>query len=162
MSNRVVCPIFSVSNVTGEGIKILKQFISKLPFNEAAINGEDSEITGTDGQDQTPYSVIDSEFAIDSSYMVTNTGLVVGGTVTKGQIVTGQTLMLGPDKNGHFKPVIARSIQENRVDVQVISKGASTTIAIKNANKKDPPLKTSSLKKGMHLVGLNKNALNVA
>ena len=30
MADKVVCPIFSVSNVTGEGIPLLKTFISKL------------------------------------------------------------------------------------------------------------------------------------
>ena len=30
MADKVVCPIFSVSNVTGEGIPMLKTFMSKL------------------------------------------------------------------------------------------------------------------------------------
>jgi GTPase len=31
LANRTVCPIFSVSNVSGDGIPILKTFFSKLP-----------------------------------------------------------------------------------------------------------------------------------
>jgi GTPase len=45
--------------------------------------------------------------------------------------------MMGPDKNGNFKPVVVKSIHENRVEVPQAGKGASVCIQIKNANKKD-------------------------
>jgi GTPase len=41
---------------------------------------------------------IESQFMIDSAYNVIGVGLVVGGTITKGQLDVGQTLMMGPDK----------------------------------------------------------------
>lgn len=52
-----------------------------------------------------------------------NTGFVLGGTVTKGEIVLNQTLLLGPDKIGQFKPVLVKGIQENRVDIISAKKG---------------------------------------
>ena len=45
--------------------------------------------------------------------------------------------MMGPDKNGNFKPVTVRSIEENRVGVTTATKGASVCLAVKNSNKKD-------------------------
>ena len=45
--------------------------------------------------------------------------------------------MLGPDKLGTFKPIIVKSMQENRTEVQSAEKGQTVTLAIKNANKKD-------------------------
>lgn len=94
LQSRTLCPIFSISNVTGNGIELLKNFISKLPLIDVS-NDEDKEISN--GQLD---ELIDSEFVIDSQYMVKNVGLVVGGTVTKGEIALNSTLMLGPDKIG--------------------------------------------------------------
>jgi GTPase len=42
--------------------------------------------------------------------MVKNIGLVVGGTLTKGVMTLNQTLLLGPDKIGQFKPVVVKGI----------------------------------------------------
>ena len=53
---------------------------------------------------------VESEFIIDGIYNVTGIGFVVGGTIIKGTILKNQTLMLGPDKNGHFKPVTVKGI----------------------------------------------------
>lgn len=44
MPNRTICPIFSVSNVSGTGIELLKLFISKLPNIEIS-NDEDKEVS---------------------------------------------------------------------------------------------------------------------
>ena len=71
--------------------------------------------------------------------------------------------MLGPDKNGQFKPVLVRGIQENRVDTLFAKKGQSVTLNVKSLNKKDQTVKVVSFKKGMILVGLNqKMALQLA
>lgn len=47
--------------------------------------------------------IIESEFVIDSTYNVKGVGLVLGGTITKGEISLNQTLYLGPDKIGQFR-----------------------------------------------------------
>jgi len=64
---------------------------------------------------------------------------------------------MGPDKNGNFKPVTVKGIHENRVDIPHASKGASICIAVKTANKKDLPLKTKGMRKGMSLIEISKN-----
>ena len=74
----------------------------------------------------------------------------------KGQLSLNQTLWLGPDKLGGFMQVIIKGIQLNRCDMKEAIKGQSVTLAIKNANKKDPVLKSSKFRKGMSLIGLNK------
>lgn len=45
--------------------------------------------------------------------------------------------MLGPDKNGQFKTIMVKGIQENRVDILSAVKGSTVTLAIKSVNKKD-------------------------
>jgi len=69
--------------------------------------------------------------------MVNGVGVVLGGTVKKGSIVANQSYMMGPDKNGNFRPVIVKGIHENRVDILHASRGATVCIAVKTANKKD-------------------------
>lgn len=154
VQNRSVCPIFPVSNVTGEGIPIVKYFLSKIPVHFNFLQ-EDNDIAENTDFDQT----VETEFVIDGVYNVTGVGVVTGGTITRGQIELNQTLMLGPDKNGNFKAVIVKGMHSNRVDIDYAGKGETITISIKNANKKDAPIKTCHFKKGMVLVGLNKNQL---
>lgn len=66
-------------------------------------------------------------------------------------------MMIGPDKNGSFKPVLVKGIHENMVDVDSASKGQTICVAIKSVNKKDLVLKTKSFRKGMSLISVNKN-----
>lgn len=145
---RSMCPIFPVSNVSGQGIDILKKFIACLPSIQIE---DESDITPSSQWDE----LVETEFILDSRYNVKNVGLVVGGTVTRGSISLNQTLMLGPDKNGQFKTIMVKGIQENRVDILHAGKGATVTLAIKSVNKKDQNVKQSSFKKGMVLLGLN-------
>ena len=44
LPNRTICPIFCVSNVSGDGIQLLKHFIAKLPYTEMSTE-EDREIS---------------------------------------------------------------------------------------------------------------------
>lgn len=85
MQAKKMCPIFSVSNVTGDGLPGLKQFLSLLPSR-----------VNTSGQFGKPTDPV--EFFIDGIYMVTGVGLVVAGTMLAGTVEKGQSLMLGPDK----------------------------------------------------------------
>lgn len=58
------------------------------------------------------------EFYIDGIYMVTGVGVVVAGTMLAGTVRPGQTLQLGPDKTGTFKPVQVRTIHHKRTEVE--------------------------------------------
>ncbi len=63
--------------------------------------------------------------------------------------------MMGPDKNGAFKTIVVKGIQENRVDIESASKGQTVTILVKSQNKQQTVKPTRGLKKGMTLIGLN-------
>ena len=63
------------------------------------------------------------EFFIDGVYMVNGVGTVVAGTLLSGTVRPGQTLQLGPDKTGIFRPVQVRTIHHKRVEVEVAYAG---------------------------------------
>lgn len=136
-----MCPIFTVSNVTGEGIPVLKQFLTNLKTRVS--------ISGMFGTADMP-----AEFLIDGIFMVTGIGMVVSGIVRSGTIVIGQVLNLGPDSTGAFKPVVAKGIHHKRVPIEKASVGQSVSINIKCVAKKEV-LKKNSYKKGMVLVDKN-------
>ena len=92
ISSKKMCPIFSLSSVTGEGIPKLKEFLSLVTSR-----------VNTSGQFGLPTDPV--EFLIDGIYQVTGVGVVVAGTMISGTVRPGQTLQLGPDKTGIFKPV---------------------------------------------------------
>jgi elongation factor 1-alpha len=115
--SRTICPIFSISNVTGEGIESLKTFIAKLPIHYNCFGNTNDEHTEDDIDKKDPNEEIkedepqvETEYVIDGVYNVTGVGVVVGGTITKGHIGINSTLMLGPDKLGQFKPIIVKSM----------------------------------------------------
>ena len=87
MPDKVVCPIFSVSNVTGEVIPQLKSFLAILKSRVRS--------SGQFGQKTDPV-----EFLIDGFYQVRGVGIVVAGTLLAVTVVPGATLLLGPNKQG--------------------------------------------------------------
>ncbi|CDW91120.1 gtp-binding protein 1-like [Stylonychia lemnae] len=154
MPNKTICPLFPISNVTGQGVTNLKYFLSKLPYFDTSSAQIDKELS-----DSQIDEIIESELVIDSEYNVKGVGLVVGGTITKGGIVINQILYLGPDKIGQFKAVVVKGIHENRVEVNNALKGQTVCINIKSLNKKEQNLKVTSFKKGMLLVGVTQKCL---
>ena len=85
MPDKVICPIFTVSNVTGEGIPLVKKFLSILKSRVS--------LSGQFGLKTDPV-----EFLIDGFYQVRGVGVVVAGTLLAGTVVPGAVLLLGPNK----------------------------------------------------------------
>ena len=135
LTSNIVAPIFTISNVTGEGLPRLKEFLSHL----------NSRIT-ISGLFQTPSDPI--EFYIDGIYQVDGIGLVVAGTIKSGTVVPNTILNLGPDKSGQFKQVKVQSIHHKRLLVESAWAGQAVCFAIKAMNKKDQ-LKRTNFRKGM-------------
>jgi GTPase len=82
-----VTPIFSISNVNGEGLGLLKDFMSHL-YSRISMSG-------LFGKPSDPI-----EFLIDGIYQVKGVGIVVAGTLKSGTVVPNIHLQLGPDKLG--------------------------------------------------------------
>ena len=77
-----LCPIFQVSNVSGENLDLLKMFMNLLSSRQPNTDVEPSE------------------FQIDDTYSVPGVGTVVSGTNLRGTIKVNDTLLLGPDPLG--------------------------------------------------------------
>ncbi len=81
-------------------------------------------------------------------------GIVVAGTLKSGTVVPGQTLLLGPDKTGMFKPVSVKSIHHKRALVDKVYSGQAVCFNIKSLSKKEQ-LKRTTFRKGMVLLDKN-------
>jgi GTPase len=122
-----LCPIFQVSNVTGENLNLLKMFLNLLT-------------TRMTSRDDEP-----AEFQIDDTYSVPGVGTVVSGTTLKGVIRLNDTLLLGPDALGHFTPIAVKSIHRKRMVVREVRGGQTASFALKK-------IKRSQIRKGMVMV----------
>jgi len=110
MPDKMICPIFSVSNVTGAGIDKFKGFLSNLRSRV-----KDS------GQFGLPTDPV--EFLIDGFYQVKGVGLVVAGTLLSGTVKPGENLLLGPNKTGQFDIVKVNTIHHKRMDAEIALAG---------------------------------------
>jgi len=122
-----LCPIFQVSNVTGENLDYLKMFMNLLSSRSP-------------NTDECP-----AEFQIDDTYSVPGVGTVVSGTNLKGTIRINDTLLLGPDPLGHFNPIAVKSIHRKRMPVTEVKSGQTASFALKK-------IKRSQIRKGMVMV----------
>lgn len=122
-----MCPIFQVSNVSGENLDLLKMFLNLLSTRLK------SETTAP------------AEFQIDDTFSVPGVGTVVSGTLLQGTIKLNDTLLLGPDALGHFQQITVKSIHRKRMPVREVKGGQTASFSLKK-------VKRSSLRKGMVMV----------
>jgi len=114
-----ICPIFQVSNVTGECLDLVRTFLNILPHH----GHYDAE-----GQ---------FEFHVNDTFSVPFVGTVVSGIVKSGVIHTGETVLIGPDSLGQFTTTTIRSIERKRIQVPVCSAGQSASFALKRIRRKE-------------------------
>ncbi|EGW01685.1 GTP-binding protein 1 [Cricetulus griseus] len=122
-----MCPIFQISNVTGENLDLLKMFLNLLSPR-------------TSYKEEEP-----AEFQIDDTYSVPGVGTVVSGTTLRGLIKLNDTLLLGPDPLGNFLSIAVKSIHRKRMPVKEVRGGQTASFALKK-------IKRSSIRKGMVMV----------
>ncbi|XP_075255104.1 GTP-binding protein 1-like isoform X2 [Convolutriloba macropyga] len=122
-----VCPIFQISNVTGENLHLLKMFLNLLSARSL------------------PKADEPAEFQIDDIYSVPGVGTVVAGTMLRGTVNLNDVLLLGPDSLGEFVNVPIKSIQRKRLPVKFVKGGQTASFALKK-------IKRNQIRKGMVLV----------
>uniref|UniRef100_A0A7S2IQL1 Tr-type G domain-containing protein n=1 Tax=Zooxanthella nutricula TaxID=1333877 RepID=A0A7S2IQL1_9DINO len=137
------CPIFCVSNVTGEGLGPLRRFVHGMRPRLLE--------SGLFGPPAAP-----AEIHIDCVYSVTGVGIVASGLIRAGRVRPNQQLLLGPDKANQFKPVLVRSIHYKRVQAEVVESGQAATFSLRSLVKRDT-LRKTTFRKGMVLVDASLN-----
>ncbi|KIK26976.1 hypothetical protein PISMIDRAFT_28218 [Pisolithus microcarpus 441] len=126
-----ICPIFRLSNVTGEGLDYLRTFLNLLQPSEY-----DCETFAVDHP---------LEYSITEVWSVPYVGTVVNGILNSGRVKTGDAILFGPDANGHFQSTVIRSMQRKRADVFSAEAGQCVSLALKR-------VKRVSVRKGMVIV----------
>ncbi|CAO3571589.1 unnamed protein product [Mortierella alpina] len=119
-----ICPVFQVSNVTGVGLDLLKNFLNVLPISQKYNKDEPVE------------------YQITDTFSVPFVGTVVSGVVMNGIVHAGDQLYLGPDGNGAFQMVTVKSIQRKRLNVPLACAGQSASFGLKK-------IRRSTIRKGM-------------
>ncbi|EMC98482.1 hypothetical protein BAUCODRAFT_138223 [Baudoinia panamericana UAMH 10762] len=114
-----ICPIFQVSNVTGESLDLVREFLNILPHH------------GKYDVD-APF-----EFHVNDTFSVPFVGTVVSGVVKSGVVHAGDTVLVGPDSLGQFTTTTIRSIERKRIPVPACSAGQSASFALRRVRRKD-------------------------
>lgn len=117
--NHRICPIFQVSNVTGESLELVRTFLNILPHH------------GHYNID-APF-----EFLVNDTFSVPFVGTVVSGIVKSGAVHAGDPVIIGPDSLGHFRPTAIKSIERKRIGVHACSAGQSASFALKSVRRKE-------------------------
>ncbi|KAJ5370744.1 GTP-binding protein 1 [Penicillium cataractarum] len=114
-----ICPIFQVSNVTGENLELVRTFLNILPHR----GHYDQE---------APF-----EFLINDTFSVPHVGTVVSGVVKSGVIHAGDSVVVGPDSLGQFTTTTIKSIERKRIQVNACFAGQSGSFALKRVRRKE-------------------------
>jgi GTPase len=117
--SRRICPIFQVSNVTGQNLDLVRTFLNILPHH--------GHYDAT-----APF-----EFHINDTFSVPFVGTVVSGVVKSGVVHAGDHILVGPDSLGHFTQTTIRSIERKRIPVPATSAGQSASFALKRVRRRD-------------------------
>ncbi|KAL5362674.1 P-loop containing nucleoside triphosphate hydrolase protein [Aspergillus floccosus] len=114
-----ICPIFQVSNVTGENLDLVRTFLNVLPHR---------------GQ----YNVnAPFELLINDTFSVPHVGTVVSGVAKSGVIHAGDPVLVGPDSLGQFTTTTIKSIERKRIGVNACFAGQSASFALKRVRRKE-------------------------
>lgn len=130
--NQSICPIFTVSSVTGQNLDLLMKFLNVLPPLHSSNERERNMQQLTEHQ-------------IDEVYTIQGVGIVAAGTVLRGTIKEGELLLIGPTDDGQFHPVTVGSLHRNRLPCRMVTAGQSACVSLSNFD-------TCTVRKGMVVV----------
>ena len=128
-SNSIV-PMFFCSNVTGEGIDLLRMFLNLLGKRKENSNKGSKDVL----------------FNTDTVFFVTGVGVVLGGHLTMGTIKNGDKLFLGPNKVGKYDEFIVKSIHCKKTLVESVSASCYVCVSLRKITR-------SMVRKGQVLLG---------
>ncbi|KAK7582355.1 hypothetical protein V9T40_013800 [Parthenolecanium corni] len=137
-SSEQLVPIFCVSNVTGEGLELLTQFLYLL---SPGVSIKERELLEHDL----------CEYQIDETFRIPELGTVVGGLLLKGIVREGTELMLGPLDDGSYKRVKVLSMHRNKVPCKSVRASQSASVQLSES--------VDCVRKGMVLLGLGKDLI---
>ncbi|KAF8577306.1 P-loop containing nucleoside triphosphate hydrolase protein [Ramaria rubella] len=126
-----LCPIFQLSNTTGEGLDFVRTFLNLLPSSE----GDDEKFVA----DQP------LEYSVTEVWSVPYVGTVVNGILNAGRVKVGDSVLIGPDSNGNFMSSAIKSIQRKRAPVNSAEAGQCVSFALKR-------MRRTAVRKGMVIV----------
>lgn len=153
-----MCPIFQISNVTGENLDLLKMFLNLLSPRTSYREEEPAEF-----QIDDTYSVpvrgfctsreggwagtshrgrwvecggegLSGDRLIGPGSSLQGVGTVVSGTTLRGLIKLNDTLLLGPDPLGNFLSIAVKSIHRKRMPVKEVRGGQTASFALKKVS----------------------------
>ncbi|TFK54207.1 GTP-binding protein 1 [Heliocybe sulcata] len=130
-ANERLCPIFQLSNVTGEGLDFVRLFLNLLPSDE-----QDSSKFMNDQP---------LEYSVTDVWSVPYVGTVVNGILNGGTVKTGEQVLLGPDSNGNYQSTVIKSMQRKRAPVTTADAGQCVSFALKRVRRQ-------AVRKGMVIV----------
>ncbi|OMJ17058.1 GTP-binding protein 1 [Smittium culicis] len=113
------CPVFLVSNVSGNGLDLLRNYINFYPQSNKYNRNKPAIME------------------IRESYSVPFVGTVVSGVVWQGSVHSGDQFWIGPNEFGQFTTTVIKSIHNNRSPVSVSFAGQSASFALKKVARKD-------------------------
>lgn len=118
VNSESIVPIFSVSNVSMEGIDKIHTFLNLIPQRPI---GENKNFV---------------ECHLDICWIVTGVGTVVGGHLISGTIHIGDKLYFGPNQN-KFTTVVVRSMHCKKVPIQEVSTQCYICLALRGLTKQE-------------------------
>tara|TARA_Y100001933_G_scaffold147032_1_gene145750 strand:+ start:314 stop:1558 length:1245 start_codon:yes stop_codon:yes gene_type:complete len=128
-----ICPLFLVSNTTGENIDILKKFIEKL----------DTRV------DWRKEDLKKKLLYIEDVFSVPGIGTVISGIVRSGVIYKNDQLFIGPF-SGKYRKIVVKNIHNNfRQNIDYARAGVTCNLWIKSVTKEKVYKKI--IKRGMVL-----------
>lgn len=130
--------MFRISNVTGHGLDCFRQSLYSVK----------NRVNWDKNRDQ------DTIMWIDNVYYVKGIGIVLSGTIKKGELKINDKVLLGPN-NGKFQDVTVKSIHNNfREDISLLRAGVSGCVNIKASNSSQKELiNKKKIRNGMVLIG---------
>ncbi|VDM99144.1 unnamed protein product [Thelazia callipaeda] len=113
-----VVPIFLISNVSGQNLYLLEQFLNVL---------SPSSLSKLEQEGISPHAPL---FSVEEVYRVPQVGIVVCGMLTNGVLHEKDSIQIGPFKNGSYQIGNIETIRRNKQPVQFIRPGEAASLAL--------------------------------